>query len=433
MQYNLEILNKYIDKGLIIKQVHPTLPLSIYNYSRECQFNGNWDRYTLACRGLVLDNEGNVIAKPFPKFFNWEEIKDDKYAHCEGCRRVGMINCAHPEECGGWEMRSVIPNESFEVYEKMDGSLGIIFYYEEELSDEKRYNIWFNNNYQTGMERFFDPNNLPDFDDPYYEPTPRIKGEWHMATRGSFQSEQAIKGMEILNKYNRVQLMENYTYLVEIIYPENRIVVDYGKEERLVLLGIVRTDSGEELDYSTMCNESDVTGIPLVMKYKTWGEDWETLKKEISKDNEGYVIRFSGGMRMKIKGDEYVRLHKILTNFSTKDIWELLRNNEPLEPFLERVPDEFDKWVKAIIMNLRYSFHHIDERAGKLHDGFRYGKFNDRDPEPTKKEFAEYVKQFPKELAAVMFKMWDKQPYDHIIWSMIKPKYEKPFKKDTDL
>jgi hypothetical protein len=84
-------------------------------------------------------------------------------------------------------------------------------------------------------------------------------------------------------------------------------------------------------------------------------------------------------------------------------------------------------------MNLRYSYYSIDERAGKLHDGFRYGKFNDKEVEPTKKEFAEYVKQFPKELAAVMFKMWDKQPYDHIIWTMIKPKYEKPFKNDNDL
>ena len=41
-----------------------------------------------------------------------------------------------------------------------------------ELSDEERYNIWFTNNYETGMERFFDPNNLPDFEDSYYEPTP---------------------------------------------------------------------------------------------------------------------------------------------------------------------------------------------------------------------------------------------------------------------
>jgi RNA ligase len=354
MKYNLEVLSDYIDKGLVVKQNHPTLPLSIYNYSRTTQYDGMWDDITLNCRGLVLDNEGNVIAKPFPKFFNYEEHK--------------------PED---------IPNENFEVYEKMDGSLGIIFHYE---------------------------------------------GEWHMATRGSFTSEQAIKGKEMLDKLNKTALISGYTYLAEIIYPENRIVVDYGDEEKLVVLGAYNNKTGKEVEVDEMVNE----GWEVVMKYKTWGEGYDLLKEEISKDKEGYVIRFSGGMRMKIKGTEYVRLHRILTNFSTKDIWELLKNGEPLEPFLERVPDEFDKWVKRTAMNLRYSFYSIDERAGKYHDGFRYGKFNDRYPEPTKKEFAEYVKQFPKELSAVMFKMWDKQPYDHIIWSMIKPKYEKPFRNDGE-
>jgi hypothetical protein len=43
---------------------------------------------------------------------------------------------------------------------------------ERELSLEERYHIWFTNNYETGMERHFDPNNIPKFDDPYYEPTP---------------------------------------------------------------------------------------------------------------------------------------------------------------------------------------------------------------------------------------------------------------------
>ena len=41
-----------------------------------------------------------------------------------------------------------------------------------DLTDEERYNIWFDNNYETGMERFFDPNNLPYFDYLYYKPTP---------------------------------------------------------------------------------------------------------------------------------------------------------------------------------------------------------------------------------------------------------------------
>jgi hypothetical protein len=137
-------------------------------------------------------------------------------------------------------------------------------------------------------------------------------------------------------------------------------------------------------------------------------------------------------MRMKIKGEEYVRLHRILTNFSTTDIWEILRTGGNMNEFLERVPDEFDDWVKRVAMDLRYSFYHIYERAGKLHDGFRYGKYGDVDPEPTKKEFAKFVMTQPEELRPIMFKMWDKAPYDDIIWKLLKPKYEKPFKKETN-
>jgi hypothetical protein len=388
MKYDLEVLSDYINRGLVIKQNHPTLPLSIYNYSRECQYNGMWDDITLNCRGLVLDTEGNVIAKPFPKFFNYEEHK--------------------PED---------IPNEYFEVYEKMDGSLGIFFYYEEELSDERRYNIWFNNNYETGMERFFEPNNLPNFDDPYYEPTPKIKGEWHMATRGSFTSEQAIKGMEIAKRYNYdKKCVPGYTYLFEIIYPENRIVVDYGKEERLVLLGVMNK-RGEEFPYEEMVDE----GWDIVMKYKTWGEDWETLKKEISKDNEGYVIRFSGGMRMKIKGDEYVRLHRILTNFSTKDIWELLRNNEQLEPFLERVPDEFDAWVKEVVRDLIVRYENIEKDYYEIYTNLKAQNLDRR-------EFADKATHYRH--SNILFSMLDGKSYRDSIWKLLKPKYEKPFKKD---
>jgi RNA ligase len=158
------------------------------------------------------------------------------------------------------------------------------------------------------------------------------------------------------------------------------------------------------------------------------------LKREISNSKEGYVIRFKNGMRMKIKGNEYVRLHRILTNFSTTDIWELLMTGGDMNEFLERVPDEFDKWVKNTISELRYSFFHINERAGKIHDYFRYGKYNDKESEPTKKEFALHLEKSNVEpsLRSVLFAMWDSKPYDHIIWKLIRPKWSKPFKKDID-
>ncbi len=46
-----------------------------------------------------------------------------------------------------------------------------------ELTNEERYNIWFTNNYETGMERHFDTNNLPNYEDPYYISTPKMSRE----------------------------------------------------------------------------------------------------------------------------------------------------------------------------------------------------------------------------------------------------------------
>jgi thymidylate synthase len=60
--------------------------------------------------------------------------------------------------------------------------------YTRELDDETRYNIWFNNNYETGMERHFNPDDLPDYDNTYYEPTPKrsISLMWNQRSVDTF-------------------------------------------------------------------------------------------------------------------------------------------------------------------------------------------------------------------------------------------------------
>jgi RNA ligase len=111
-----------------------------------------------------------------------------------------------------------------------------------------------------------------------------------------------------------------------------------------------------------------------------------------------------------------------------------LKDNKPFDELLERVPDEFNDWVKTTIRDLKYACYQLRERAGKLHDGFRYGKFGDRDPEPSKKEFAEFVMKQQKVLHAIMFAMWNgnNEKVDDIIWKIVKPEYSKPFKKDEN-
>ena len=272
------------------------------------------------------------------------------------------------------------PTENFEVWDKMDGSLGIVFWYE---------------------------------------------GQWIVATRGSFTSSQSIKGKEIFDryvkKYGDDNLNIHLTYLVEILFPENRIVVDYGNDEKLVLLGI--TDQYGETHHSHF--EYLWFHKDLIVKKYDGITDYSILKGMVKDNEEGFVIKFSNGDRMKIKGEEYLRLHKIMTNVSTTGIWEMLSNGDDVNELLKDVPDEFYKKIKDYVRDLRYGFFQISERAGKLHDGFRYGKYGDVDPEPTKKEFAEFVLKQEKVLHPVMFAMWDKKNYNKIIWSILKPEFSK--------
>ena len=78
----------------------------------------------------------------------------------------------------------IIAREVDMIPDELIGNLGDVHLYSNhieqakeqigrDLTDEERYNKWFNNNVVSGMERFFDPNNLPNFDDPHYEPTPK--------------------------------------------------------------------------------------------------------------------------------------------------------------------------------------------------------------------------------------------------------------------
>lgn len=269
------------------------------------------------------------------------------------------------------------PTKEFEVFEKMDGSLGIVF----------KYN-----------------------------------GEVIYATRGSFTSGQAMWMANYGKEYNFQDiLVEGHTYLFEIIYPENRIVVDYGNQERLVLLGIIKTDNGEEIPYD------DIVVAPwdIVEKYNGI-RDYSELKGKIEQNHEGFVIRFSNGDRMKIKGEEYLRLHKVMTEVSTTSVWDVLSSGGSMDELLKNVPDEFYRKIRDYEKTLRYGHYQVSEYCGKAHDYFRYGKYNDRELEPTRKQFAEHVmNNVHPPYRAVMFLMWDGKDYDKAVWNVIKPTWKK--------
>jgi hypothetical protein len=337
---NTTLLAEMISQNYVRVNKHPKHDLYIYNYTQNAQFERVWNEVTLACRGLILDEEGNVIARPFPKFFNLGEMENQ-----------------------------ILPHTTFEVYDKMDGSLGILY--------------WIN-------------------EVPF------------IASRGSFASEQSDKANEMLQgKYrNSWSLLDKTkTYLFEIIYPENRIVLDYGAAEELVLLAVVDTQSGEEFPLEDI-------GFPIVEKYDGI-KDILTLKEMELANKEGFIIKYANNFRVKIKFEEYLRLHRIITQVSNLNIWEYLKANQSFEEILERVPDEFFDWVKQTKSNLENQYSVIENQC----------KIDFKVLE-SRKETALYF--LTCKHSGVLFAMLDDRDYSEFIWKIIRPKFEKPFNRQEE-
>ncbi len=141
------ILNNYIDNNLIVANKHPEHDIWILNYSPKTQSKRIWDDYTTACRGLVVDADGNILARPFKKFLNFEEH----------------------------DSSDIDMNRKYEILEKMDGSMILVFYYAQKMT-------------------------------------------WIVASRGSFISEQAIVAKSMIDNNTFHELDTEFTYLLEVIY-----------------------------------------------------------------------------------------------------------------------------------------------------------------------------------------------------------------------
>jgi len=271
-----ELIDSYRKRGLIYMQKHPVLDLRILNYSASCAWERAWDEVTISCRGLVVDGEGVVVARCLQKFFNYSELVNVNYE---------------------------IPNLSFQIFEKMDGSYIQLF--------------WYNN-------------------------------QWVVSSRGSFTSDHAGWAFDILReKYlrNLDVLDTSNTYIFELIHPLNRIVLDYQGVKDLILLAVVNTKTGVELN--SIFDVYDPTFYGFT-KVKCFSGILDYTKLKISDNEEGFIVRFSNGFRMKIKGDEYCRLHKMMTNITSKDVWTAFCDGMTFEKFIEPLPDEMFAWVNNI-------------------------------------------------------------------------------------
>jgi RNA ligase len=238
----------------------------LYIYTTRCVYENGWDDFSLLARGLILHPATRrIVATPFPKFFN------------------------------AGEHNGTIPASPFEVFEKVDGSLGILHYF---------------------------------------------NGAWRASTKGAFDSSQARWIETRLAERDLSALVPGTTYLVEAVYPENRIVVRYDTAE-MVLLGAYLED-GSEMNVDDLQRVAARLGWRVATRHGfTSFADLVEHARLLPKTAEGFVIRFSDGLRLKVKGNEYQRIHALIARCTPLGMWDAMSAGDDLDAIRRDMPEEF--------------------------------------------------------------------------------------------
>lgn len=339
----LEQFRQAVVEGWVREYKHNTLPLIGFVYSFECEMQNHWDSITKYARGIVFDTSGNLIAFPFPKFFNLNQHEETKLEN--------------------------LPNLPFTVTTKEDGSLIIVFHYQ---------------------------------------------GQWICSTKGSFHSEQANWANNFLKNmkygWNSLSYLgENNTYLFEGIYPENRIVVDYNGFSGFKFIGAFSRYFKKEMT-------DDI--FPFISSFFPFTKTHNLTLEEIIEvcntslkgiEQEGFVLRYDNGLRVKIKGEDYKNIHRVVTNATPLSVWETFNYNLPIfdknfngekPAYLLAIPDEFLPKIVAWDTELRNQYKELLNKGEKaLSEAKEYG--------PERKDICIYLQKNHKDVISLAISLMD--------------------------
>ncbi|MFK7001507.1 RNA ligase [Flavobacterium oreochromis] len=290
MKLNLNELLELTKNTHICFEKHPELDLYIFGY-----YNGGidkpsvWNDLTKMCRGLIVDNVGNIVERPFEKFWTYRQyLSDDTLLLSEN--KIQKL-----------------PNLPFKIYEKIDGSMATLYWVNEKPA---------------------------------------------LATQRSFTSPKAKKATDILHKkYKHTfdKLNKSFTYIFEAVYPETSILIDYGDQEDLYLIGIIDKETGKSIPIPDIgfprCND-------LTSQYGHI-KNYDDLSNLDLSNLEGFVIHYENDLRIKIKFPWYKELSSMkdkmlkgiknahhnqlllmqkmgceLQNLSNLHVWECLKNGD---------------------------------------------------------------------------------------------------------
>lgn len=219
--------------------------------------------------------------------------------------------------------------------------------------------------------------------------------EWHyddnggIATRGSFTSEQACHATN--GEFFGTPLEHWGTRIYEIVYPENRIVMDYKGKDKNIFLGTVDNLTGL-IDWRPYNSY-----VPR--EIMTLGD---ALALPIPEGEEGYVLDILDDDlniidHLKLKGEWYKTMHAAIFGLTEKRVWEAWHSDN--SEFFESLPDELQPWALAVANRLDEEYSEwrllIIEALNKMDDAI--GK------DAARSKQAGYILLHHKELSGAMF------------------------------
>ena len=341
-----------------------------------------WNEHTIIARGLITDLEGKIHARSFAKFFNLGEAPGPAL--------------------------SELPDETPVVTEKLDGFLGFTY---------------------------------------WHEPSKQVR----VASRGSFKSEYAMyatRWLQTNNKSATFDVLEQvkYSYVFEILYSAQRIVVDNSSRYGLTLLTAFDNETGEELDRQQLEVRAKLYRWPIVRQYdfapdgfigndkKHWGPlaSWvsQISKKLKGVEQEGFVLHYPlANVRVKIKGDDYCRIHRAVCGLTKRRIWEVLQLDNNNAAFLELwkiLPKEYQHvaitWRQELINEKNKILEHV--HAAMLH----IDKMYTGNVVPTRKEIVNELQAHHKDVFHEVMYLIDNKPerIQELVWKRVYPEHDLP-------
>ena len=195
-------------------------------------------------------------------------------------------------------------------------------------------------------------------------------------TTGNLDNEHIAWATDMLKtrySYFYDNVPKGMTFMFELIYPEDKHVVDYYDEEAMYLLAARNLESNALLLYDELKMLADVYQLDITTSYEFTSLGYFLEKtEEFGENKEGWVFRIKGedfDTMFKLKYKEYFILHRMITSISLMKVYKLHVGNLLNQYSLnapDQIKEEIASHMESINIGLSRARNYVEIRTKEL-------------------------------------------------------------------